>query len=184
MLTLESLKADDEVVASLSDLCDFELQDDAPERPFCSVEGVSDLTVFARDGSGGQFVMSPSGQVFYFSSEGGGGLLAEDLTALVRLLVYRPYWQDLLKYSARGNLDEMRRADVALAEDWWLEETSLSARDALKDHLDLEPEGDVVAKLHKAASTALIIRNAWESPAEPLFGRFTIDDNPMLRTTG
>ena len=148
------------------------------------MEGVSDLTLFAQDGAGGQFALSPSGQVFYFSSEGGGGLLAEDLTALLRLLVYRSYWHDILKYSATGNLDEMRRADVALAEDWWLDETFLSARDALEEKLDLDPQGDGVAELHKAVSTALVIRDPWGSQAESLSGRFTIDDNPMLRSRG
>ena len=101
MLTLDSLKTNADVIAGLSELCDFELQDRRPERPFCSVEGASDLTVFAQDGAGGQFALSPSGQVFYFSSEGGGGLLAEDLTALLRLLVYRPYWMIFSSFLGR-----------------------------------------------------------------------------------
>jgi hypothetical protein len=57
----------------------------------------------------------------------------------------------------------------------------VSARELLRKRLGLGDPGDIVGALHKAVSTQVDIRDLWDAPADSLFGRFTIDDNPMLR---
>ncbi|MDB5534082.1 MAG: hypothetical protein JWO28_2397 [Hyphomicrobiales bacterium] len=181
-ITLEALAANQDVANHLAELCEFELQFGQAEPPFCSVDGAADLTVIARDGAGGQFAMSPaSRRIFYFSSEGQAGLLAEDFDIFITLIVHRPYWQDLLKYSAGGNLDEMCRAAPGLEDDWSADEDNEASRAFLITQLDLGEPGDIVAALHKAVSTTIDIRDPWGNATASLFGTYTIDDNPMLK---
>ena len=87
----------------------------------------------------------------------------------------------MLKYSRNGNLEEMRRA-VAFLESSWVEEEEefAEAREFLTSELGISAQPDLVGALHRAVSTPIDIRFHGQ-PAEPLFGRFTIDDNPFFR---
>jgi hypothetical protein len=181
-ITLETLAANQDVADHLAELCEFELQSGQAEQPFCTVDDAANLIVIARDGAGGQFAISPaSRRIFYFSSEGQAGLLAEDLDAFITLIVHLPYWQDVLKYSAGGNLDELRRAAPALEDDWSADEDNEASRAFLIARLGLGEPGDIVAALHKAVSTKIDIRDGWGNATASLFGTFTIDDNLMLK---
>lgn len=181
-IRLEDLTAHSDVLDHLAAITEFEPVDGPAEPPFCSVEGEPDLAVFAHDGSGGQFVLaSGSGQVFFFSSEGQGGLVAESLDALVMLLAHRPDWVDLLKYSARGSLDEMRRAAEAFDDYYGPDPDRIAACELIAREFGLASPVDVIGALHRAVSTPLRILDPVGAPADSLFGRFTIDDNPMLR---
>jgi hypothetical protein len=181
-ITIESLAADKDIADRLAELCDVELQLGSAEKLICTVQGVADLAAFARDGAGGQYALSPrSGRVFYFTSEGQSGLVAENLDAFVTLIVYMPYWHDLLHFSGGGKIEELRRAAPVLEEDWSLDEDNEETRTDLIEHLGLREPADIVRDLHKAVSTRLDIRDPWGNEAAPLFNTFTIDDNPMLK---
>lgn len=39
----------------------------------------------------------------------------------------------------------------------------------------------MVAELHAAVSSNIVIHDQWGNGTQSLFGGFTIDDNPMLR---
>jgi len=115
-LSLETLAANAEAVEKLSFTSDFELETDAGEPLYFSVDGVADVARLGRDGAGGDFVqLLPSQRVLYVSSEGQAGVVAADIGEFVALLVACPYWRDILKYSANGDLHQMRRAAAALA---------------------------------------------------------------------
>jgi hypothetical protein len=180
-ITLEDIVAHDDVLDHLSSTCDFNPVTD-PEPPFFSVDGASDLTVVASDGAGGQFVIeAPSCRLLFFSSEGAAGVLADDFAAGIALIVACPWWQDLLKYSAQGSLSEIRRA-APLLEAYWNDDDEVTASRAfLTETLGLEAPRDLPGELHRAVSTPIIIRSSDDAPADSLFGRFTIDDNPMLK---
>lgn len=181
-MTLETL-ADDEPLAELfADLCEVELPVGEGEAPLFAVEGVSDLTVFARDGSGGQFVLSlSSGRIFLFGSEGSAGAIAENVAGFLALVVRMPYWRDVLHYSGGGQIEQMRRAAAALEDDFAYDDHGLMARETLIAALEIEQSGDIIAELHATSSSGARIRDQWGSDAEPLFGRFVIEDNPMMR---
>jgi hypothetical protein len=181
-LTRETFTANAQLIEQLADLSDVEMRSDETERASYSVAGVDDLTVFGRDSGGGQFAASQaSGPVFYFSSEGAAGAVAKDFAAFIGMVVAMPYWRDVLKFSGNGKIDEMRRAALALEDDLADYDDALACRDVLADQIKLDADIDFVAELHGAVSTGASIRARDGSPAEPLFGRFTIDDNPMMR---
>jgi hypothetical protein len=181
-LTHETFAANKRLVEHLADLSDVELLASEPERPLCVVEGLSDLKVIGRDGTGGQFAMSQaSGQVLYFSSEGEAGVLAKDFATFLTIVVALPFWRDVLKYSAHGKTAEMRRATGILEDDLFGDEDAVTSRDQLAELLDLDEEIDVVAEIHAAASSNVKIHDQWGNLTASLFGRFTIDDNPMWR---
>jgi hypothetical protein len=119
--------------------------------------------------------------VFYFSSEGAAGAVAKDFASFIGMVVAMPYWRDVLNYSGNGKIDEMRRAALALEDDLADYDEALACRDILADQINLDPDIDFVAELHAAVLSGASIRSGDGSPAESLFGRYTVDDNPMMR---
>jgi hypothetical protein len=183
-ITLAALTASPEVVERLRRSFDFHIVTDAREPGWFSVDGAESFERIGRDGTGGAFVSLPgSPRVLYISSEGESGIVAADLDAFMALIVACPYWRDILKYSANGNLDEMRRAAPVLESVTLDEEEGLDeARDFLKSELGLAEPEDPVGALYRAVSTSdVVVRAPDGNPCSPLFGRFTIDDHPMLR---
>ena len=134
------------------------------------------------DGAGGAFVLLPSQNVLYVSSEGRAGIIAGDFEAFVQLVVACPYWLDVLKFSAGGDLAEMRRAATALEATLDDEEEVNDAREGIRAALDLPKPDDPVGALYDAiAASDAIVRATDGSPFTTLFNRFSIDSNPMLR---
>jgi hypothetical protein len=140
----------------------------------------------ARDSTGGVFVqLSGSPRVLHISSEGEAGILAADLDAFIGLLVACPHWRDVLKFSAGGNLDEMRRA-AALLEAVTVDDEELEqARALLRLHLGPTEPADPVCSLHRAVSTSdVVVRGLDGSPFGSLFNAFMIDESRMRRLFG
>jgi hypothetical protein len=178
-LSPEALTAQGEVVAWLGGLdVSFALD----EEPWFTIDGVEDPRQIGGDGSGGAFVLLPSGQVLYASSEGRAGIIAGTFEAFVQLMVARPYWPDILKFSAGGDLQEMRRAADALEATLDDEDEVNEAREEIRGRLDLPEADDPVSSLYEAvAASDAIVRATDGSPFTTLFNRFSIDNNPMLR---
>ncbi|WP_275193746.1 hypothetical protein [Bradyrhizobium sp. CSA207] len=177
-LTPEVLTASSEVVAWLGI---FDVSFAPDEEPWFAIDGIEKPRQVGSDGSGGAFVLLPSQDVLYVSSEGRAGIIAGTFEAFVQLVVARPYWLDVLKFSAGGDLAEMRRAADAL--EATLEGDVNQAREAIRDALDLPEADDPVGALYDAvAASGAIVRATDGSPFTTLFNRFSIDSNPMLRT--
>src|SRR4051812_23683955 len=102
----EVLTADSEVVARLGGL-DISFAPD--DEPWFTIDGIESPRQIGSDGSGGAFVLLPAQNVLYVSSEGRAGIIAGTFEAFVQLVVARPYWLDILKFSAGGDPHEMRR---------------------------------------------------------------------------
>jgi len=181
-VTYDTIAANRQLVEHLADLSDVQLVAGNTEPAIYTVEGAADIKVIGRDSTGGQFAVSQaSGRVFHFTSEGGAGAVARDFATFITIVVALPFWRDILKYSAHGKIAEMRRATGALEDDLFEEEESVTSRDQLAELLELDEEIDVVAELHAAVSSRVVIHDQWGNLTESLFGRFTIDDNPMWR---
>lgn len=181
-LTHDTVAANRQLVEHLADLSDVQLVAGNSEPPIYMIEGAGEIKVVGRDSTGGQFaVLQASGQVFYFSSEGEAGAIAKDFATFITIVVALPFWRDILKYSSHGKIGEMRRATGVLDDDLFDDEESLMSRDQLAELLDLDENIDVVAELHTAVSSNVRIHDQWGNVTESLFGRFTIDDNPMWR---
>jgi hypothetical protein len=181
-ISLSDIAANPDIRERVFLICDIDAMVDASEGAWITIDGAMDLSVIARDGTGGLFVVTPSSRcIIYASSEGQAGVIADDLESLMALIVTCPYWQDVLRYSRNGNLDEMRRA-APFVESSWIgdEEAFAAARKFLTSELGISQPRDLVGALHRAVSTPIDIRFHGQ-PGASLFGRFTIDDNPFFR---
>lgn len=178
-LTPEVLTAQGEVVAWLGSL-DVSFAPD--EEPWFTIDGVESPRQIGSDGSGGAFMLLPSQNVLYVSPDGRAGIIAESFEAFIQLVVARPYWLDILKFSAGGDLQEMRRAADALEATLDDEDDVNEAREEIRTQLDLSEADDPVGALYEAvAASDAIVRATDGSPFTTLFNRFSIDNNPMLR---
>lgn len=179
-VTPEVLTAQGEVVAWLGSL-DVSFAPD--EEPWFTIDGVESPRQIGSDGSGGAFMLLlPSQNVLYVSPDGRAGIIAESFEAFIQLVVARPYWLDILKFSAGGDLQEMRRAADALEATLDDEDDVNAAREEIRTQLDLSEADDPVGALYEAvAASDAIVRATDGSPFTTLFNRFSIDNNPMLR---
>lgn len=178
-LTPEVVTADRTVVARLISL-DVSFVPD--EEPWFTIDGIENPRQIGSDGSGGAFVLLPSQNMLYVSSEGRAGIIAGTFEAFVQLVVARPYWLDILKFSGGGDLQEMRRAAEAMEATLADEDEINEARDEIRRSLDLGEADDAVGALYEAiAASDAIVRATDGSPFTTLFNRFSIDNNPMLR---
>ncbi|MBW7966267.1 hypothetical protein [Bradyrhizobium sp. BR 10261] len=176
-LTPEVLTAQGEVVAWLESL---DVSFAADEELWFTIDGIESPRQIGSDASGGAFVLLPSQHVLYVSSEGRAGIIAESFEAFIQLVVARPYWLDILKFSAGGDLQQMQRAADAL--EATLEDDVNEAREEIRGRLDLPEADDPVGALYEAvAASDAIVRATDGSPFTTLFNRFSIDNNPMLR---
>ena len=118
----------------------------------------------------------------FFQSAGRAGIIADSFEAFVQLVVARPYWLDILKFSAGGDLQEMRRAAEALEATLDDEDEINEAREEIRKNLEFSEADDPVGALYEAiAASDAIVRATDGSPFTTLFNRFSIDNNPMLR---
>ncbi|QPF91370.1 hypothetical protein [Bradyrhizobium commune] len=178
-LTPEVLAVNREVVTRLGS---FDISFEPDEEPWFAIDGIDKPQQIAGDGAGGAFVLLPSEHVLYVSSEGRAGIIANGFEAFVQLVVARPYWLDILKFSAGGDLAEMRRAAIALEATLDDEDEVNEARKEIRSALDLPEPDDPVGALYEAvAASDAIVRATDGSPFTTLFNRFSIDNNPMLR---
>ncbi|MBR0851904.1 hypothetical protein JQ543_29485 [Bradyrhizobium diazoefficiens] len=176
-LSLETLSANSTVLARLGAL-DVSFEPD--DEPWFAIDGVEPPRQIGSDGSGGAFVLLPTDEVLYVSTEGRTGIIAETFEAFVQLVVACPYWLDVLKFSAGGDLAEMRRAGTAL--EATLDDDVNEARDEIRAALHLAAPDDPIGALYEAvAASDAVVRTTDGSPFTTLFNRFSIDNNPMLR---
>ncbi|MGT2440491.1 hypothetical protein ACU4GH_37255 [Bradyrhizobium betae] len=178
-LTPEVLTTNSEVIAWLGSLDVSFARDD---EPWFTIDGVESPRQIGCDGAGGAFVLLPSQSVLYVSSEGRAGIIADTFEAFVQLVAARPYWLDVLKFSAGGDLEEMRRAANALEATLDHEDEVNEAREEIRRGLNLPEADDPVRALYEAvAASDAIVRATDGCPFTTLFNRFSVDSNPMLR---
>ncbi|MCK1357798.1 hypothetical protein [Bradyrhizobium sp. 199] len=176
-LTPEVVTADRAVVTRLISL-DVSFVPD--EEPWFTIDGTENPRQIGSHGSGGAFVLLPSQNVLYVSSEGRAGIIAATFESFIQLVVARPYWLDILKFSGGGDLQEMRRAAEAL--EATLHDEINEARAEIRKSLRLGEADDPVGALYEAiAASDAVVRATDGSPFTTLFNRFSIDNNPRLR---
>lgn len=91
-LTPEVVTANRTVVARLASL-DVSFVPD--EEPWFTIDGIDTPRQIGSDGSGGAFVLLPSQNVLYVSSEGRAGIIAGTFEAFVQLVVAHPSYGGL-----------------------------------------------------------------------------------------
>jgi hypothetical protein len=116
------------------------------------------LEVIAGESAGGAYFLCPERDgrrpVVYASSEGEGGLIADDLAEALEIIIGLA-WQDTLGFSGGGDLEVMqasaRRLERSLAEhNPEIDEERAQVAAAVS--LRVLPVADLVVRLHAAAS--------------------------------
>lgn len=147
------------------------------------------LMVFAEDGSGGAYTLleklkPEASPVIYLNSEGQVGTIATRLTELLPMIVALPYWRDLLKFSAGGELAEMRKAVPFLEQEIHTDEPDIdNKRQIVAEALNLSVPVDPVRELFDSVTSGMAIAvNAADGMAyDGLFNTFHMADNPAWR---
>ncbi|WP_156877529.1 hypothetical protein [Shimazuella kribbensis] len=132
--------------------------------------------IIAKDGTGGLFALYGDGPVddlpiLYISSEGQAGFIASNFQECIILLVMCPFWQDLLKFSGRAQLEEMKRS-YPICERYFLEdyvEYNSVLCDRIISDLALDIPVDIVQKLYESAKREVKILSLDDEPFDSLF---------------
>lgn len=179
-LFMERIRRNRAVANALAELCEFSVNRRREDDDWYRIKSSESFQVIAGDGSGGAFLAGTSGLVLYMSSEGRAGVLAPSLPEAVAMFVALPYWQSLLKFSAGGDLAEMKRGAAYYESDLQRNTADpASQRQLVSSALTLLTLPDPVASLHSAVST-LGVDVVVEAPDgncfASLFNTFTVDD--------
>jgi len=180
---LDLIRKSESAQEILWDLCEFEVVDETETYDWFADECAEPVEVFARDGAGGFFAwrkQAPADEprLLYVSSEGQAGAIAADLPEAIQMIIALPYWQDCLKFSGGGALEEMKKAAEVFEEDLCDEWDNIdSLRKKLFKSLRLAAPNMPLEKLHAAVTTygkrPLAMREGFE--VESLFNTFTVD---------
>lgn len=179
---IQQIRSSDPLWSAFVDLCDFDarLPIDESDLWFQPADARRLLPVGA-DASGGRYVViehpSPTeNSAIFVSSEGQAGSVAPDVPTMLALLVAMPYWRDCVKFSAGGDLAEMRRAAAHFESQLLVEVPDAdSQRHLLRSRLHLSALADPVEILHAAIpSSPAIVSRAEREPCESLVGPFRL----------
>lgn len=183
MIDLKALAENTEIRDHLGTLCDFATDDDRDGTAWFTIDGTDSFQVFGRDGGGGYFVaVPPSQQVLFVSSDGMAGVVANSVDTLFTLMVWCPYWRDVLKFSADGRIEEMNRAAQALEDASAEDDDFTSAREFLVGALGLPQPVDPIGLLHRTiTSSPVVVRASDGWILQSLFGSFTLDADTLRR---
>ncbi|MGW0631985.1 hypothetical protein [Streptomyces sp. NPDC002758] len=149
------------------------------------------LEAIAGDWAGGTFFLCHDEDghrpVMYASSEGQGGLIADDLKAALEVITGLAVWQDCLKFSGGGSLEAMNAAAVLLERDLVRGKPEIAehrARVAAALSLGQAPVPELLARLRNAVARTepghVVVTESGEE-YESLFGTFVPPDNPGWR---
>lgn len=146
----------------------------------CSKE----LIAIAEDGSGGAYALLNTDNlnnspVIFVSSEGQTGKVADSPDEFISLIIALPFWRDLLKFSASGDIEDMKRVAPLLANDILEDEPNImEAGKLILNSLELDEHRDPIMYLHKnvASEHEVIIQAEDGSPYGSLFNSFSFED--------
>jgi hypothetical protein len=145
--------------------------------------------LIGKDKSGGEFALckgeASERPLLYASSEGQAGIVGRNLAEGLATIIDIPFWQDCLKFSSDGNLQEMRKAFALSMEDGQ-DRMGLLKSDAatVRARLALPVLVDPVLSLHSAVSQLsprfpAYAADGWAFAS--LFNKFSVTSNPVWR---
>lgn len=144
----------------------------------------------AQDGTGGIFTLlgDDTGEnrpVLYVSSEGQAGVIADTLAQALQLIIALPHWQDCIKFSGGGNLEQMQRVVPYSEREIREDEPEIdNLREELFNGLNLAKPVNPVEKLHRCLhdnSARFQVFSDDGSEFEGLFGNFVVESNPTWK---
>lgn len=176
----------DKVVKALEWPFDFSIHDIPIDQIWFSVRPKASLTAIVSEGGGGIYAsVDDTGEIVFVNSEGAGSIVASSLESLLLTLVCHPYWRDLLKFSGRGSLQELRRTLPFAERDYYEHQPgAITLASMVRSELRLPETKDMVNELHRSVASPeqkIQIYAPDGSKFTNLFNRFTVMDNPAWR---
>ncbi|MGC3969521.1 MAG: hypothetical protein QM775_19830 [Pirellulales bacterium] len=184
MITIADLHASKQLIDDLSWPFDFDVRCAATNNSWIKLDPEMPFVVIACDGTGGVFLAYGNGDtknlpILHATSEGQAGRMASNLTEFLAVLMAVPHWQDLLKFSANGDLEEMRKTAVFIERQYADDYLDLSnARQRITKLLPIPQIDDPIRMLHDsvhATDCTLVADDGWRY--ESLFNKFKSSDN-------
>ena len=133
---------------------------------------------FARDGSGGEYILLDDGTVGYWGTEGQCGRLAESLKDCFKLIVNCPWCMDVATACHYGDPFESEEALQELIDELREEYSHIEPemQEEAAEALEVELEEDLVSLLHRFRDCAI---------REPrLISRYQEDDGSITESSG
>ena len=188
MISLSQIAADEQLVNDLAWPFDFSIPEADDDTEWVILNPKKTFSIIAGEGAGGSYIAYGDEPVefravLYASSEGQFGKIAQNLAECIAMLLALPYWQDLLKFSGGGKLDEMRITETHMKTECRKDYPELDdAKQRIQEKLDLPILSDPIAILHHNIQSTDCVMLAhdgynWES----LFNTFSPTDNPNWR---
>ncbi|WIF95467.1 hypothetical protein [Caminicella sporogenes] len=118
-LYLEINKKED-IKEVLEEYCDFILCEPSSNTEEYLFYAKEKLTILATDASGGVYAMISDidvekSPIVYVSSEGQSGKIANSFSELISLIIYYPFWKDILCYL--GDINKIKEIIPSLEKD-------------------------------------------------------------------
>ncbi len=110
------IKNNETIKLKLEERFDFIIIDESNNTEEYLFHAKEKLTIFATDGAGGVYTTIEKGDdieefpIAFISSEGQSGKIARTFNELIELIIYYPFWQDILKFSSNGDLEQMTKS--------------------------------------------------------------------------
>lgn len=154
---LEKIRRDEELASTLEEIFDFRLEEIAAITEMWPVNIKDQVVVFGSEGSGGVFAFWGEGQpenlpILYASSQRAVGKLANNIVEFFALIVYLPYWMDLLVNELTVMEALQKRLESEVIED---EPNYKTKQRVTANKLSLS-EGDMLNRLHVTCKNNVI----------------------------
>lgn len=181
MITLDAIRSSPTATNDLAWPFDFGLARAERDHSWLQLSPPIEFEVIAGEGAGGVYSAYGTGvtetrPILFVTSEGQAGRIADNLTQLIGMLMAIPYWQDILKFSGAGDLDEMRKAAEYMKKKYDEDYPELpAARDRIISILAVELPDDPIADLHRSITNTdctAVSSDGWKY--ESLFNTFTV----------
>lgn len=178
MIKLTDLQNSRAVIDDLADAYDFDIDRASRDYSWIRLSPEDKFLVIAGESTGGAFLAYGNGDhdrmpILYVTSEGRAGKVASNLTEFLAIVVAVPYWQDLLKFSGGGDLEEMRRSAELLQRNID-EEIVNRAKTHLMKALAIQDIPDPLGRFHHNVDTTdctVVAEDGWQY--ESLFNTFS-----------
>ena len=170
----------EEIMDMLRDSFDVELlqEHEEPETEDGHLTYSIPGKTFARDGSGGEYILLDDGTVGYWGTEGQCGRLAESLSDCFTLIVNCPWWMDVANACHYGDPFESEETHQELIDELREEYDDLEPemQEEAAEALEVELEEDLAALLRRFRDCAI---------REPrLVTRYQEDDGSITESSG
>ncbi len=184
MITLDAIKSSLTATNDLAWPFDFDLARAERDHSWLALSPPVEFEIIAGEGAGGVYAAYGPGPIeirpiLFVTSEGQAGRISADLTQLIGMLIAIPYWQDILKFSGGGDLEEMRKAANYMRREYDEDYPELpAARDRIISMFSVPIPDDPIADLHRSVNNtdcSAVASDGWKY--ESLFNKFTAADN-------